>query len=114
MVLLNSVIILEFFYHSSSILLFFQGQLIGVIGKVGSGKSSLFSAVLADMVKEGGSISVASLDQGFGLATQEPWLQHATVKENILFGKSYNATWYNSVIEACALVDDLKVNVLYC
>ncbi|XP_041468071.1 ATP-binding cassette sub-family C member 10-like [Lytechinus variegatus] len=87
----------------------FQGQLVGVIGKVGSGKSSLFSAILADMGKEKGSISIAGLGQGFGLATQEPWLQHATVKENILFGKRYNAERYNSVVEACALIEDLKI-----
>nr|XP_054758004.1 ATP-binding cassette sub-family C member 10-like [Lytechinus pictus] len=87
----------------------FQGQLVGVIGKVGSGKSSLFSAILADMGKEKGTISIAGLGQGFGLATQEPWLQHATVKENILFGKRYNAERYNSVVEACALIEDLKI-----
>ncbi|XP_003727446.1 multidrug resistance-associated protein 7 [Strongylocentrotus purpuratus] len=87
----------------------FKGQLVGVIGKVGSGKSSLFSAILADMVKENGSISIAGFGQGFGLATQEPWLQHATVKENILFGKAYNADRYMSVVEACALIEDLRI-----
>ena len=88
-----------------------QGQLIGVIGKVGSGKTSLLSSILADMVKEKGCISVAGLGQGFGVATQEPWLQHATVKENILFGRPYNAERYQQAIEACALLDDLKVRL---
>ncbi|XP_072165776.1 ATP-binding cassette sub-family C member 10-like [Diadema setosum] len=87
----------------------FKGQLVGIIGQVGSGKSSLFSAINADMVKEGGSISVAGLGQGFGLASQDPWLQHATVRDNITFGKTFNAHWYQQVVEACALMEDIKI-----
>ena len=34
---------------------------------------------------------------------QESWIQHATVKENILFGQSYDATKYASVIAATAM-----------
>ncbi|XP_071483923.1 ATP-binding cassette sub-family C member 10-like [Diadema antillarum] len=86
-----------------------KGQFVGIVGQVGSGKSSLFAAITADMVKEGGSIAVAHLDRGFGLATQEPWLQQATLKENILFGKALDADWYDRVIEACALKEDLKI-----
>ena len=48
-------------------------------------------------------------EDGFGLATQEPWIQHATVRDNILFGRSYNSIYYQAVIEACALTDDLNV-----
>ncbi|XP_072166089.1 ATP-binding cassette sub-family C member 10-like [Diadema setosum] len=87
----------------------YKGQFVGILGQVGSGKSSLFAAITADMVKEGGSIAVAHLDQGFGLVTQEPWLQQATLKENILFGKAFDAQWYDRVIEACALADDLGI-----
>lgn len=36
-------------------------------------------------------------------ASQEPWIFSGTVKENVLFGASYNADWYNRVVEACAL-----------
>ncbi|XP_041456122.1 ATP-binding cassette sub-family C member 10-like [Lytechinus variegatus] len=86
-----------------------KGQLVGVIGKVGTGKTSLLSSILADMVKEGGDIRVAGLRQGFGVATQEPWLQHATVKENILFGREYNPERYRQVVEACALLEDIKI-----
>ncbi|KAH9462849.1 hypothetical protein Pst134EA_014940 [Puccinia striiformis f. sp. tritici] len=42
-------------------------------------------------------------------AAQTPWLLSATLKENILFGADYDKDLYDSVIEACALVDDLAM-----
>lgn len=89
----------------------FQGMFVGIIGKVGCGKSSLLSAILAEMYKEDGQIAVAQLREGFGLAAQEAWIQHATVRDNILFGREYSARKYQDVIEACALLDDLKVHI---
>lgn len=53
---------------------------------------------------------ICCLEQGFGLATQEPWIQSATVRENILFGREYDARLYKEVVEACALSDDLNVS----
>lgn len=54
-------------------------------------------------------VYVADREVGFGLASQEPWIQHASVRDNILFGKDYDPTFYQAVIEACALSDDLNV-----
>ena len=34
---------------------------------------------------------------------QEAWIQHATVKENILFGQPFDSKKYNAVVFACAL-----------
>ncbi|XP_043917025.1 ATP-binding cassette sub-family C member 10 [Protopterus annectens] len=86
-----------------------KGTLIGVVGKVGCGKSSLLSAISGELNWCGGTIYVSSLHDGFGLAVQEPWIQYATVQENILFGKRFNSKLYNDVIEACALTDDLNI-----
>ncbi|XP_023779640.1 multidrug resistance-associated protein 7 [Cyanistes caeruleus] len=61
-----------------------KGMLLGVVGKVGSGKSSLLAAVTGELIKQGGRMYVCDLEQGFGLATQEPWIQFTTVRENIL------------------------------
>lgn len=55
---------------------------------------------------------VANRESGFGLAAQEPWIQHATVRDNILFGKEYDPAFYQTVIESCALLDDLNVRRL--
>ncbi len=82
-----------------------------MLGKVGSGKSSLLSAILAEMHRESGDISLcpSALQTGVGFAGQEAWLQHATVRDNILFGKPLNRDLYDAVVHACALTEDLKV-----
>ncbi|NWH86570.1 MRP7 protein, partial [Aegithalos caudatus] len=86
-----------------------KGMLLGVVGKVGSGKSSLLAAITGELIKQGGQVYVCDLEQGFGLATQEPWIQFTTVRENILFGREYDARLYQEVLEACALSEDLNI-----
>ncbi|NWW00316.1 MRP7 protein, partial [Machaerirhynchus nigripectus] len=86
-----------------------KGMLLGVVGKVGSGKSSLLAAITGELIKQGGRVYVCDLEQGFGLATQEPWIQFASVRENILFGREYDARLYEEVLEACALSEDLNI-----
>uniref|UniRef100_A0A663NAF4 MRP7 protein n=1 Tax=Athene cunicularia TaxID=194338 RepID=A0A663NAF4_ATHCN len=86
-----------------------SGMLLGVVGKVGSGKSSLLAAITGELIKQGGRVYVSDLEQGFGLATQEPWIQFTTVRENILFGREYDARLYEEVVEACALSEDLNI-----
>ncbi|XP_052235250.1 ATP-binding cassette sub-family C member 10-like isoform X9 [Dreissena polymorpha] len=86
-----------------------KGQFVGVIGKVGAGKSSLLSCLLAEMHRVRGHIRVNGLDLGFAIATQEPWIQHATVRDNILFGSPFNSVKYEKVIDACALTEDLQI-----
>ena len=46
---------------------------------------------------------LADIKQGFALSAQEPWIQNATIRDNILFGLPYNADKYNVVIFASAL-----------
>uniref|UniRef100_A0A8C3SVR7 ABC-type xenobiotic transporter n=1 Tax=Chelydra serpentina TaxID=8475 RepID=A0A8C3SVR7_CHESE len=85
------------------------GALVGVVGKVGCGKSSLLAAVTGELNRLGGQVYVWDLERGFGLATQESWIQFTTVRENILFGRDYDARLYQEVLEACALSDDLNI-----
>ena len=40
---------------------------------------------------------------------QQAWIQNATLKDNILFGKPLNQAHYVKVVEACALEPDLKI-----
>ncbi|NWY02623.1 MRP7 protein, partial [Nothoprocta ornata] len=86
-----------------------KGMLLGIVGKVGSGKSSLLAAITGELIKQGGQVYVCDLEQGFGLAAQEPWIQFTSVRENILFGKEYDARLYEAVVEACALSEDLNI-----
>jgi len=42
-------------------------------------------------------------------ASQEPWIFSGTLKENIIFGQSFDQAWFNKVVECCSLV-----KVRYC
>ena len=69
------------------------------------------NALLGEMQRISGRIGISEndLSSGIALVTQEPWIQNTTVMENILFGKPFNSDRYHSVLDACALNDDLKV-----
>lgn len=54
---------------------------------------------------------VQGREEGFGFVAQEPWIQHATVRDNILFGKDFDSGLYQAVLEACALTADLNVSL---
>uniref|UniRef100_A0ABI8ALH4 ATP binding cassette subfamily C member 10 n=1 Tax=Felis catus TaxID=9685 RepID=A0ABI8ALH4_FELCA len=86
-----------------------KGALVGIVGKVGCGKSSLLAAIAGELHRLHGRVAVWGLSKGFGLATQEPWIQFATIRDNILFGKTFDAQLYQKVLEACALSDDLSI-----
>nr|XP_045722869.1 ATP-binding cassette sub-family C member 10 isoform X2 [Mirounga angustirostris] len=86
-----------------------KGALVGIVGKVGCGKSSLLAAIAGELHRLRGRVAVWGLSKGFGLATQEPWIQFATIRDNILFGKTFDAQLYKEVLEACALSDDLCI-----
>ncbi|XP_061782919.1 multidrug resistance-associated protein 1-like [Nerophis lumbriciformis] len=83
-----------------------SGTLVAVVGHVGSGKSSLLSAILGEMEKRRGSVLVRGT---MGYVPQQAWIQNATLKENILFGLERKESWYHRVVEACALLPDLEV-----
>ncbi|KAM5465546.1 ATP-binding cassette transporter yor1 [Microsporum audouinii] len=83
-----------------------RNELIAVIGTVGCGKSSLLAALAGDMRMTGGH---AAMGASRAFCPQYAWIQNATVKENILFGKEYDEAWYNKVIDACALRADLNM-----
>lgn len=78
------------------------------MGTVGSGKSSIFSAIMAELTKREGQIAVSDQSSGFAVVTQQPWLQRGTIKENILFGKRYDESKYVEVLTACCLAEDLE------
>ena len=83
-----------------------RNELIAIIGGVGSGKSSLLAALAGDMRRTTGSVTMGATR---AFCPQYAWIQNASVKENILFGKEYNRKWYDAVIDACALRPDLDM-----
>ncbi|XP_012524038.1 multidrug resistance-associated protein 7 isoform X1 [Monomorium pharaonis] len=85
-----------------------KGQLFGIMGKVGSGKTLLLDGILAEITKTSGIIAVNDDHKGFGYVKQNPWLQRGTIRENILFGKPYDHNKYKNILNACALTSDLN------
>ncbi|KAG1786323.1 P-loop containing nucleoside triphosphate hydrolase protein [Suillus plorans] len=83
-----------------------KGELVGVLGRVGSGKSSLLSAIIGDMRKAEGEVALSG---NVAYAAQNPWILSASVRDNILFSHEYDEVFYNLVIEACALKPDLEL-----
>uniref|UniRef100_A0A8C0BW99 ABC-type glutathione-S-conjugate transporter n=1 Tax=Buteo japonicus TaxID=224669 RepID=A0A8C0BW99_9AVES len=82
-----------------------QGSLLAVVGQVGAGKSSLLSALLGELEKTDGCMIMKDTA---AYVPQQAWIQNASVEDNILFGKEMNETWFNRVIDACALQPDLE------
>jgi ABC-type transport system involved in cytochrome bd biosynthesis fused ATPase/permease subunit len=52
-------------------------------------------------------------EHGFAYAisytAQMPWLRHASIRDNIIFGYPYEEDRYHQVIECCALSPDLEI-----
>ncbi|KAH8376592.1 hypothetical protein KR093_000185, partial [Drosophila rubida] len=84
------------------------GQLICIEGPVGGGKSTLLTAIVAGLQCVDGEVCVQELTTGFGYVPQSPWLQRATIRDNIVWGSNFDEQWYKSVLFACALNDDIR------
>ncbi|KAL1501387.1 hypothetical protein ABEB36_006715 [Hypothenemus hampei] len=80
-------------------------QLLGIIGPVGSGKSSLLQTILGELELVSGKIKV---NGRISYASQEPWVFAATLRQNILFGSDYDKKRYQDVVRACALEKDFE------
>uniref|UniRef100_A0A914C371 Uncharacterized protein n=1 Tax=Acrobeloides nanus TaxID=290746 RepID=A0A914C371_9BILA len=83
-----------------------RGILVAVVGQVGSGKSSLLSALLGEMEKVQGHVG---LHGQVAYVPQQSWIQNMTVKDNIVFQKQFDKKLYDKVIDACALKRDLEI-----
>ncbi|XP_071095145.1 multidrug resistance-associated protein 1-like [Haliotis cracherodii] len=83
-----------------------EGKLVAIVGHVGCGKSSFLSAILGEMEKLSGSVTVKA---STAYVPQQAWIQNATLKDNILFGKRFREQKYQAVIDACALQPDLAI-----
>uniref|UniRef100_A0A1B0CZD8 ABC-type xenobiotic transporter n=1 Tax=Phlebotomus papatasi TaxID=29031 RepID=A0A1B0CZD8_PHLPP len=83
-----------------------KGELVCLEGPIGGGKSSLLSAIVADLSRASGTVSIQDLHSGFGYVSQTSWLQRGTIRENILWGTVFDEQRYKNVVWACALTED--------
>lgn len=98
-----------------------------VAGRTGSGKSLLLAAILGECDIIQGSIAVPHapsleerqddratrdnwiIDTALAYVAQNPWMENATIRENILFGLPYNWRRYRKVLKASGLEKDLTI-----
>ncbi|KAJ1679682.1 hypothetical protein EV182_001553, partial [Spiromyces aspiralis] len=81
-------------------------ELMAVVGRVGSGKSSLISALLGEMNRLEGEVTVRGR---VAYVSQQPWIMNSSLRENILFGHHYDPVFYEQTIKACALTQDIDM-----
>ena len=82
-----------------------QGSLTLIVGEVGCGKSSLLNALLTEIPRESGQVEVYGK---VAYCAQEPFISHASVRDNILFHAAFDERRYNATLKACALEADLE------
>ncbi|KAJ7758854.1 ABC transporter [Mycena maculata] len=83
-----------------------RGQLVAIVGAVGSGKTSLLQGMIGEMrrttgyTKFGGSV---------GYCPQSAWIQNATIRENICFGLPFEEEKYWKAVNDSCLQPDLEM-----
>ncbi|XP_053066336.1 ATP-binding cassette sub-family C member 12 isoform X4 [Acinonyx jubatus] len=82
-----------------------KGKILGICGNVGSGKSSLIAALLGQMQLQQG---IVALNGTVAYVSQQAWIFHGNVRENILFGEKYDHQRYQHAVRVCALQKDLS------
>ncbi|KAM6430098.1 LOW QUALITY PROTEIN: ATP-binding cassette sub-family C member 12-like [Liasis olivaceus] len=83
-----------------------KGKVLGICGNVGSGKTSVITAILGQMYLYHGTVTV---DGTLAYVSQQAWIFHGSVRENILFGEVYDEQRYNHTIDVCSLKSDLEL-----
>ncbi|KAM5132765.1 ATP-binding cassette sub-family C member 12 isoform 3-T3 [Callospermophilus lateralis] len=82
-----------------------KGKVLGICGNVGSGKSSLIAALLGQMQLQKGIVAVNGT---LAYVSQQAWIFHGNVRENILFGEKYDHQRYQHTVRVCGLLKDLR------
>ncbi|XP_007952698.1 cystic fibrosis transmembrane conductance regulator [Orycteropus afer afer] len=82
-----------------------RGQLLAVAGSTGAGKTSLLMMIMGELEPSEGKIKHSGR---ISFCSQFSWIMPGTLKENIIFGVSYDEYRYRSVIKACQLEEDIS------
>lgn len=82
------------------------GELITVVGAVGSGKSALMSALLGDLTVTSGKVAVAG---SMAYVSQQAWILNDTIRSNVIFGLPIDEGRYQMALRVSGLAYDLSL-----
>eukprot|EP00026_Physarum_polycephalum_P000482 Phypoly_transcript_00483.p1 GENE.Phypoly_transcript_00483~~Phypoly_transcript_00483.p1 ORF type:complete len:1415 (-),score=265.79 Phypoly_transcript_00483:241-4485(-) len=82
-----------------------RGHLVAVVGPVGSGKSTLLAAMMEQITRVRGTVTMHG---SAAFVPQQAWIQNMTLRDNVLFGSRFDEEKYLHTIQVCALEPDLK------
>ena len=82
-----------------------NGDTVSVIGRVGSGKSSLLLSLVneLDIIRGGFEVNGSC-----AYVPQEPWIVSTSIRDNITYGRPWDEAWYDRVVSSCCLELDLS------
>ncbi|KDR78885.1 hypothetical protein GALMADRAFT_244528 [Galerina marginata CBS 339.88] len=83
-----------------------RGQLVAVVGSVGSGKSSLLQGIIGEMRQTSGTVVFGG---SVAYCPQTAWIQNATIRENVCFGRPFEEERYWKAIHDSCLGPDLEM-----
>jgi len=88
-----------------------QGELVGIIGEVASGKSALLQTLIGELYPVKGAC-VEAPQPGTGriaYCSQTPWIFEGTLRENVLLKSELDEDRYHRALYAAALTQDLQI-----
>ena len=80
-------------------------DLLVIVGKIGSGKSSFLYSILDETVKTAGKHKVCGR---VAYVEQEPFIFSGSIMDNICFGLEYTEHRFRKAVEAAQLAGDLE------
>ncbi|TFK28166.1 ABC protein [Coprinopsis marcescibilis] len=83
-----------------------RGSLTAIVGRVGSGKSSLLQAMIGEMRKTSGEVVFGGR---VAYCPQTAWIQNSSLRDNVTFGQPFDEERYWKVIEDASLLPDLQL-----
>ncbi|KAF9269804.1 multidrug resistance-associated ABC transporter [Marasmius fiardii PR-910] len=83
-----------------------RGSFVAIVGRVGSGKSSILQALVGEMRRVRGSVTFGGT---VAYVPQTSWIRNTTLKENVLFGQEEDDERFQEIISACSLEHDLEM-----
>ncbi|KAK3328916.1 P-loop containing nucleoside triphosphate hydrolase protein [Apodospora peruviana] len=104
-----------------------KNELSVISGKTGTGKSLMLAAILGEIDVLGGDIYVPRppllserhdskankdnwiIPSSIAYVAQIPWIENASIRDNITFGLPFDEERYNKTVEVCALKKDLEM-----